>query len=160
MYYHVALSIARLVFFATPHRSTIEIMWEEAILKMFQEDGTCRYRDRLSEMSLVLADVVSQLSHVFYRFASKYPIANFVHGRHAVIQEFNSEFENVVPWKQDAHCDTMDGSIEDLDNCESLRRHLSPLYTPPSSHHSPGMLNFYHCYEVLGRGTSFECICA
>ncbi|KAM0451418.1 hypothetical protein ACHAO4_006093 [Trichoderma viride] len=104
---------------------------------MFQEDGTCRYRDRLSEMSLVLADVVSQLSHVFYRFASKYPIANFVHGRHAVIQEFNSEFENVVPWKQDAHCETTDGSIEDLDNCESLRRHLSPLYTPPSSHHSP-----------------------
>ncbi|KAK1250647.1 hypothetical protein MKX08_010650 [Trichoderma sp. CBMAI-0020] len=137
MYYPVAQSIASVVFVATPHRSSEHITWEEALLEMIQDDSTCRYRGRLSETILVLADVVSQLSHVFYQFAPKYPIANFVHGRHAVVQQFNSEFETVVPWKQDANCETTHGLIEDLDNYESLRRHLSPLHIPPSSHHSP-----------------------
>lgn len=142
-FYHVALSIASLVFFATPHRSIEDITWEQAMLELIQGDGTCRscrYRSRPSDMVSVLADFVSQLSHVFYRFASKYPISNFVYGRHAIIQQFRSNFETVVFWEQ-----YVDSDRRSLNNYESLRRHFSPLYIPPSSHHSPGMFDFHHC---------------
>lgn len=150
-YYPVAQSIASLVFFATPHGSAEYITWEEAMLAMIRVDSTCRYKGRLElEAVSALADSVSQLSHVFYRFASKYPITNFVYGCHAAIQQFNSDFETVVPWKQDASSEAMHGAIEeDIGIYEALRRHFSPLYTPSNSHHSPGMFSSYHCYEIL-----------
>ncbi|KAL7927398.1 ankyrin repeat-containing domain protein [Trichoderma austrokoningii] len=138
-YYPIAQSIARLVFFATPHMSVEHISWQDAMLEMMQDEGTCIYRDELFKRASDLASSMFQLSHVFYRFASKYPITNFFHGRHADIQQFKSDFETVVPWKQEASSKAMHGAIEDLGICEALRQHFCPLYIPSNSHHSPCM---------------------
>jgi hypothetical protein len=45
------------------------------------------YRGRLSHILSGLVDSVSQLSHVFYRFAAKYPITNFIEGKGFGIDE-------------------------------------------------------------------------
>lgn len=157
-YYDVAMRITSLVFFATPHRSTGRMAWEEVLLGMLKENDGQRYRGRLSQILADLVDSVSQLSHIFYRFASKYPITNFVYGQHADVKKFNSEFEEVVLWgyEEDGNNGTTCCAIDELDRQESLRKHFAPLYILSSPHHLLGMLCFYSYYEIFNRWTIFK----
>ena len=94
-YYSVALNISSLVsqhspqclladssnnfqvFFATPHRSNNRMGWEIVLLDMIKATRKI-HRGRLPHVLSRLADSVSQLSYVFYRFVAKYPTTNFI----------------------------------------------------------------------------------
>lgn len=45
------------------------------------------YRRQLSSILSGLVDSVSQLSHVYYKFAAKYPTTNFMEGKGSGLDE-------------------------------------------------------------------------
>lgn len=65
---------------ATPHHLDDRLTWEDVLWEMIKATKTSHY-GRLSHVLSRLVDSVSQLSHVFYSFATKYPMTNFVEGK-------------------------------------------------------------------------------
>ncbi|KAH7303171.1 hypothetical protein B0I35DRAFT_415342 [Stachybotrys elegans] len=96
--------VVKQVFFSTPHRSDEKRGWEEVLLDMIRASKTT-FPGKLSQIFSALVSTVSHLSHLFYRFSAKYPIANFIEGQgisadHPVIGKlgiFDTNFEDVVP---------------------------------------------------------------
>lgn len=65
---------------ATPHHLNDRLTWEDILWDMIKATKTS-YHGRLSRVLSRLVDSVSQLSHVFYSFAAKYPTTNFIEGK-------------------------------------------------------------------------------
>ena len=133
-FYNVALNLEGLVFFATPHRSTSRLAWEEVLLDMIRKSRK-GYRGRLSETLSGLVSSVSRLSYVFYRFASKYPIANFISAGQSdqlgsAMTFKNADLESIVSWTDDdgGSQDVTCCSADDLEKLEALRRHFAPQH--------------------------------
>ncbi|KAL7897256.1 ankyrin repeat-containing domain protein [Trichoderma sp. TUCIM 5745] len=128
-FYGIALDISSLVFFNTPHESTGHLTWEEFLLHMLRETNRS-YRGHLSRILSELVESVSQLSHSFNTFASKYPTSDFIQGEYARIAKIDKSSEDVVVW------DNESGSVDSLkrfplgslEKQKSLRKHFAPCH--------------------------------
>ena len=65
---------------ATPHRSSDRLAWEEILLDLIKATKTSHGGWLLHTLPR-LVDTVSRLSHVFHRFAARYPTINFIEGK-------------------------------------------------------------------------------
>ena len=65
---------------ATPHHLNDQLDWEDVLWDMIMATKTSHYGQLLHVLPR-LVDSVSQLSHVFYSFAAKYPTTNFIEGK-------------------------------------------------------------------------------
>ncbi|KAK1505510.1 ankyrin-1 [Colletotrichum abscissum] len=135
-FYDVALNVASLLFFATPHgptkreapdHSTGRLGWENVLFEMLKATNI-GYTGRLSQLLSGLVDAVAQLSHVFRKFAVKYPTTDFIQvdGEYTpkMSQSSNPEFGVLWPMrgpKGAAMC-----AVNNLDELGLLRR----LFTP------------------------------
>lgn len=89
---------------------------------------------RLTRVLSRLAGFLTQLTHAFTRFASKYPTSNFI-GEQTADERlnssfiFNNDFEQVECWK---HGRLDDGLIfcdlDDFEKAKSLRDHFAPRF--------------------------------
>lgn len=126
-FYDLVLVMDTLLFFATPHRPTRHLAWEELLLKMLNATNIS-YRGRLSEILSGLMGSASQLSHAFYKFAAKYKIRNII-GKDGSDEsepmKFNSTFEEVI-----SRSETGDGmlccSIHDVEYLALVRKAFTP----------------------------------
>lgn len=88
------------------------------------------YRGHLSRILSELVESVSQLSHSFNTFASKYPTSDFIQGEYARIAKIDKSSEDVVVW------DNESGSVDSLkrfplgslEKQKSLRKHFAPCH--------------------------------
>lgn len=131
-YYDVATKTARLVFFATPHRSLENLSWEELVLRMAKATKNSYHSRRLPQILLRLAGFLVQTSHIFYQFASEYPMSNFV-GEEKAREKlnttfiFDADFEQVVRWADGGQDDGLAlCGPDDLDKARLLRQHFAP----------------------------------
>lgn len=95
------------------------------------------YRGRLSQILSGLVDSVSQLSHIFYRFAAKYPTTNFIENENAGDLErtkFNNHFEKIVPWLPEGEGSLLLCGVDDLRQLKSLRSCFAPSHMLSDQH--------------------------
>ncbi|KAF4448950.1 putative ankyrin repeat protein [Fusarium austroafricanum] len=120
-YYNIAYDVSKLVFFSTPHREGRKRGWEGVLLDMIEAQDL-RFIGRLSQVLSTLVHSVSQLSHVFHKFATKYQIANFVEELGTdtstpIIGELgslNNDFETVELRQQKNYKTVLDINISEL----------------------------------------------
>ena len=65
---------------ATPHRPDAQLVWEEVLLDAIRATKTNDHGQQ-SSISSDFVNRVSEISHVFFRFAAKYSITNFIEGK-------------------------------------------------------------------------------
>ncbi|KAK7402650.1 hypothetical protein QQX98_011596 [Neonectria punicea] len=135
-FHDVAYNIANLGFFATPHRATGRLAWEEILFSMIRTTKMS-YRGRLSRLLSDLVECVSELSHVFYQFATKYPTTNFIcsvvkAGSDAACETemhiFDNDAEKVVVWPTTSYDGFALCSINHAEKLRSLREHFAPCH--------------------------------
>ncbi|KAH8743652.1 hypothetical protein BGZ57DRAFT_779192 [Hyaloscypha finlandica] len=126
-YYSVTLSIFKLVFFATPHRPDEKRGWEGIFLDMIKAPDA-GFDGQLSQILSGLVNSVSQLSHVFHKFAGKYHITNFIETKGVSTRIFGNDVEHVVSCSGKDFNSILFCDINDLDQLGSLRTHFAPTY--------------------------------
>ncbi|KAJ3547132.1 hypothetical protein NM208_g1667 [Fusarium decemcellulare] len=154
-FYDVALSIANLAFFATPHRLTGRSAWEEVLFSMLNATKM-GYPGRLSQILLSLVESVSHLSHVFCRFAAKYPTVNFTYsvqspgpGDAVDNYKFGNDVEKIVSWPTDS----LDGlaycRVDDVKQLTTLREHFAPSHVLSSAYDDIDTKVYFESLQAL-----------
>ena len=102
---------------------------------MLRETKTV-YQGLLSQILSGLVDSVSHLSHVFYRYAAKYPTTNFIESKNVEEQETTklNDSEEVISWPEIGPHSLSLFATDDLNKLELLRKHFVPCHVLFNEH--------------------------
>ncbi|KAL7950550.1 hypothetical protein V8C42DRAFT_340175 [Trichoderma barbatum] len=128
-FHDLVLTIDTLLFIATPHRSSEQLVWENLLLKSLNATNIS-YRGGLSEILSGLGGSVTQLSNVFDTFAANYKITNIISddgGYEYEPKKFNTAFQEVIS-RSKADDEMLCCSIQDVEYLETIRKAFTPRY--------------------------------